>query len=341
MNHCVFRLSLILICSFVAALSTCAAIHIDTVPVGNAGNPNDPSDGDERMPGIQNLGSVPYNYRIGKFEVTNDQFAVFLNAKAASDPLNLFDPSGASEPHAGITRSGASGSFAYAVKPNMGNKPVDIVSWYAAIRFANWLHNGQGDGDTETGAYTILGGTATPSNGSSIIRNAGATWFLPTENEWYKAAYHKNDGVTGNYFAYPTSSDLVPTVAVVSAIGDISNPGTNVANYHNGEGGFLMTVGAAGPGSASPYGTYDQAGNVTEWIEQPLFDSFARRVRGGSWFDASPALLSSSYGGDDPSKRFSHLGFRVAAIVPEPASLVLLLVGTVFIALSFRRPAEA
>ncbi len=73
----------------------------------------------------------------------------------------------------------------------MGDKPVNYVSWYDSIRFANWLNNGQGTGDTETGAYTLLGGTPTPSNGVSITRNAGATWFLPSEDEWYKAAYHQ------------------------------------------------------------------------------------------------------------------------------------------------------
>ena len=92
---------------------------------------------------------------------------------------------------AASAEAASAAAIAYTAKPNMGDKPVNFVSWYDAIRFANWLNNGQGDGDTETGAYTLLGGTPTPSNGSSITRNPGATWFLPSEDEWYKAAYYQ------------------------------------------------------------------------------------------------------------------------------------------------------
>ena len=182
------------------------AITIDTVPVGNAGNANDPLTG--------NLyGGVSYAYRIGTTEVTNAQYAAFLNEKAKSDPLALYSTNMGSDARGGITRSGVSGSYTYAPKTNMGDKPVNYVSWYDSIRFANWLNNGQGAGDTETGAYTLLGGTPTPSNGLSITRNAGATWFLPSENEWYKSAYHQpaaQGGDTDNYWLYPTGSNTDP-----------------------------------------------------------------------------------------------------------------------------------
>ena len=56
----------------------------------------------------------------------------------------------------------------------MGNKPVNYVSWYDSVRFANWLNNGQGSGDTESGAYKLLGNSATPSNGLSVIRDPAA-----------------------------------------------------------------------------------------------------------------------------------------------------------------------
>src|SRR5207245_6756989 len=99
--------------------------------------------------------------------------------------------------------------YSYRVKPNVtnvppnnttytyGDKPVVFVSFFDAIRFANWVNNGAtATSPTETGAYTL-------ANGNTVARNAGAVWFLPTENQWYKAAYHKNDGITGNYWDYP------------------------------------------------------------------------------------------------------------------------------------------
>ena len=141
--------------------------------------------------------------------------------------------------------------------------PVIFVSWYDALRFANWLHNGQGSGDTETGAYTLDGGTLTPSNGLSITRNAGALWFLTSEDEWYKAAYHQNDGVTANYFDYPTGSDTAP-------IAEPPAGGSNSANY---EQVFdVLTVGGAYTASDSSYGTFDQGGNVWEWNESLILD---------------------------------------------------------------------
>jgi formylglycine-generating enzyme required for sulfatase activity len=293
-----------------AILTFAAAAHaltIPTVPVGNPGNADDPA-GDE-------FGAVAYNYRIATTEVTNAQYAEFLNAKAAGDPLGLYNTSmGSSFPEfGGITRSGSSGSYTYDVIPGRGEMPVNYVSWYDAIRFANWLHNGQGAGDTETGAYTLEGGTATPSNGLSITRNPGATWFLTSDDEWYKAAYHKNDGATANYFAYPTSSDTAPTAEAPAG-------GSNSANWDNAVGD-LTEVGAY-TGSASPYGTFDQAGNLWEWTEAVIDDAY-RGLRGSSWGDIFPEyMLSAHQDSNDPTSEELVYGFRVAT-VPEPASGVL------------------
>ena len=100
---------------------------------------------------------MSYAYSIGKYDVTNAQYAEFLNAKAtSSDPYGLWNSYMSSDAEGGINRSG-SGPYTYTVKPGQGNQPVVDVTWYDAIRFANWLNNGQGNGDTETGTYTITG----------------------------------------------------------------------------------------------------------------------------------------------------------------------------------------
>ena len=299
------------------------AVTIPTVPVGNLGNAGDTT----------GYGAVAYAYRIGTTEVTNAQYAEFLNAKAASDPLALYNASMGSNARGGITRSGVSGGFTYAPRANMGNKPVNFVSWYDSIRFANWLNNGQGSGDTETGAYTILGGTATPSNGLSITRNAGATWFLTSEDEWYKAAYHQpaaQGGDGDDYWLYPTTSNTAPTIATANGVGDISNPGANVANYllgadWNALNGNFTTVGSAGPFSESFYDTSDQGGNVSEWNEA-LIDGSFRGFRGGPYYDVSSSLRSSYRNGNNPTLMEGWLGFRVAT-VPEPSTAVLAIVG--------------
>jgi hypothetical protein len=126
-----------------------AAMMIDFVPVGNPGNAPDPTTG---------FGAVADPFQIGKYEVTNAQYAVFLNAVAATDPNGLYASTMGTNARAGITQSGASGSYVYYVKRAMGDKPVNYVSFWDACRFCNWLHNGQPSGPqgattTEDGAY--------------------------------------------------------------------------------------------------------------------------------------------------------------------------------------------
>lgn len=329
-----------------AGVSVAGPVTIDTVQVGNPGNLGEPS-------GISGtiVGAVPYEYRIGRYEVTNEQYTAFLNEKAKMgglifgpdefDPLVLYWPSMGSDARGGITRSGGGtlpDPYVYSAKPNMGDKPVNYVGWYAAIRFANWLHNGQGAGDTETGAYTLgpLNSDGSPITGNSITRNSGAIWFLPSEDEWYKAAYYDPtlSGGTGGYWDYPTRSNASPTVATANSVGEISNPGTNVANYEfgadwNSLNGNLTTVGSAGPLSESYYGTSDQGGNVWEWNEVLSSSGSLRGIRGGSWGDNSSILQASSRFALNPFVVAEGNGFRVATVVPEPSSWALVVTGAV------------
>ncbi len=106
-----------------------------------------------------------------------------------------------------------------------------------------------------------------------FTKNVGARVYLPSEDEWYKAAYYDpTPGAGGgdNYWLYASQSDTVPTVPAASATGDITNPGANVANYFsgadwNGQNGNVTTVGSAGALAESYFGTADMNGNVQEW----------------------------------------------------------------------------
>ncbi|MCP3994743.1 MAG: formylglycine-generating enzyme family protein, partial [bacterium] len=248
-------------------------VTIDTVPVGNLGNADD-THGD-------GYGGVDYAYNIGTYEVTAGQYTEFLNAAAATDTYGLYNTNmWLRTTGCKIERSGSAGSYTYSVAGNRANRPVNYVSWGDAARFANWLHNGQPTGaqelsTTEDGAYRLNGATSQVAL-MAITRETDAMWFIPTENEWYKAAYHKNDGATGNYFDYPTSSDTLP--GYVNDSGNLSgtgNPfvegGTDPGNYatYDGDGGtdgigspYWMTEVGEWENSASPYGTFDQGGNL-------------------------------------------------------------------------------
>ena len=316
----------------VAAMVVCVAspavaeVTFDWVTVGNPGNAEDPlnSPGGPCEPNacIPGIGSVADVYRIAKHEVTNEQYAVFLNAVAGDDTNGLYNASMGSDARGGITQSGSSPNFSYAVKANMGNKPVNYVSFFDAMRFVNWLHNGQPSGaqdgsTTEDGVYAI-------SDGVSEMRAANAQYFIPTENEWYKAAYHQpsaDGGDSDDYWLYPTASNSVPIIATANATGDISNPGANVANYNlgadwNGQDGNVTTVSSAGPLSESFYGTSDQGGNVWEWNETVLSGPF-RVFRGGEYQSFEGGLRSSVRGGHKPTIEDSRVGFRVASPVAQ------------------------
>jgi formylglycine-generating enzyme required for sulfatase activity len=302
-----------------------AQVTIDWVTVGNAGNAADTT----------GYGAVGYNYAIGKYETTIAQYTVFLNAVAKSDPYGLYNPLMGTDPNsAGISRTGSLGNYSYSVIGSSGNRPITYVNWFDAARFTNWLHNGQGSGDTETGAYTLNGATS-----GIITKNAGAQVWIPSENEWYKAAYYdptKNGGA-GGYWLHANRSNTMTSnnIGVAGAANYFAEdfattPG--IATYSETQN-YLTDVGAYGANSASYYGTYDQGGNVWEWNDEVNL-SLERGLRGASWyptFDGANNLASSNRY-MIPEDIFDYsIGFRVAS-VPEPSGLVLtMLIGAGFV----------
>jgi sulfatase modifying factor 1 len=307
------------------------AVSISWIPVGEPGN----------LPAnLAGQGAVAYEYRIGKYEVTNSQYVEFLNAKDAggTNALALYNSNMSSHGSGGIEfNSGAVSGSKYSVKAGRDSNPVTFVTWYDSIRFANWLNNGQGNGDTETGAYTLLGNTPSPSNSINIARNPGATIFLPSDNEWWKAAFY-NPG-TASYSTYPTGSNTQPR-------SDQPPGGTNAANYYFDDGiangfndGYAVTGSTifdsmqnyfsdVGAYSSSPsfYGTFDQGGNAFEWSESvPDLPGDNRVILGGYFHNlfGPPQSETRTYDWFHPitdSFHFSEAGtgFRVASI-PEPS----------------------
>ncbi len=309
-----------------------AKIVIDMVDVGDPGNPaQSPENTNSGPRSGDGLGSVPYRYRIATNPTTLNEYTAFLNAVAATDPYGLFNPSMATNGNiAGIQRNGSPGNYSYEVLGN-GNRPVTYVSWFDAARFANWLHNGQPVGSqtenvTETGAYTLMGATT----GTTITLNPGARFWIPSEDEWYKAAYYdptKNDGA-GGYWLYATRSNslagnnpAVPGSANFRSGSYATTPGNN---FYSASQNYLTEAGAYGPHSQSYYGTNDQTGNVQEWTDE-VANSYSRYVRGGAWHQTDGVNLRSTGRLTQTVSALgenSSLGFRVASI-PEPGVAII------------------
>jgi formylglycine-generating enzyme required for sulfatase activity len=304
----------------VAAATQLRAVTIDLVPVGDPGNV-----ADFRHDPL-GFGAVEYAYRIGTYEVTNGQYREFLNAKATlEDPHGLYNELMA-QPPGGIERTGA-GTLddPWTYLPSGGDstwdsRPVNFVGFWDAARFINWLHNGQADGDTETGAYANLGNEAT------FTRLPEAQFFIPTENEWYKAAYYDPHKPIGpGYWEFPTRGDVKPS--------NDPQPGADLENGSaNYSGPGTMPVGgySAKP-STSAYGTYDQGGNLWEWNETFVVDDFFG-LRGGS-FDNTYGLEASHRDSYPAFFENRIMGFRVAAPIPEPATAYLLVLAAAAYAL--------
>lgn len=319
------RWSLIAIGSLACATAN-ASVFMPTVAVDNPGNLNEWSGGTVPV----YVGAVTYVYEIATHEVTAGQYTEFLNAVAATDTYGLYSTRMTLfSAGANIERTGSSLNYTYSVASDWASRPVNFVSWGDAARFANWMHNGQLTGlqdlnTTEAGSY-FLDGVVDRLGLMDVFRTPDATWVIPTESEWYKAAYHKNDGATRSYFAYPTSSDSEPS--------NILDGGGNNATFRSNTGGATIggphhrTEVGAHANSPSPYGTFDQGGNVWEFNEA-IVPSLGRGLRGGS-FNSGDYFLESSFrviSDDVVVDEYSDVGFRLA-LVPEPATVALLIVG--------------
>ena len=132
------------VCLMGFAAPAAHAVTIDWVTVGDPGNAADTT----------TYGAVADAFQIMKFEFTNAQYTDFLNAvdPSGTNPNGVYNTNMGSNARGGISfTTGVASGSKYAVKTNMGDKPVNYVSWFDAARVANWLQNGQGSGSTETG----------------------------------------------------------------------------------------------------------------------------------------------------------------------------------------------
>jgi formylglycine-generating enzyme required for sulfatase activity len=276
---------------------------IDFVSVGNPGNSANPLTG---------YGSVSYEFRMGKYVISLDQVLA-----ATANGLE------------GVPAGGWTS----------GQQPVGSLSWYQAAAFVNWLNTSKGftqaynlswDGSAYRMSLWQAGDSGYDAN--NAFRNSLAHYFLPSENEWHKAAFGKADG--SGYWLYATASDVVP-------VGVASGTAANTVVVNNLWEQTPASVEESG--GLSDYGTMGQTGNTFQWLESAADganDSPTEERSTGSvgyWYDISntgsywyrgPEIVSSTdkWSTAPDNIAYPYMSFRVAS-VPEPSTYALLLLG--------------
>jgi hypothetical protein len=198
---------------------------IEFVTIGNPGNAADTT-GDPNP-----AGKVDYVYRIGKFEISEQM----------------------------IDKANASGGLGITKDTRGPNKPATSISWNEAARFVNWLNVSRGsvraykfdiqpgevgyDANANIELWTSSDVGYNPNN---LYRNSLARYFLPSVDEWYKAAYY--DPSLGVYYDYPTGSDTPPT-----AVASGTAAGTAVYDQA-GPADIMLAGGLSAYGTMAPGG---------------------------------------------------------------------------------------
>ncbi|MCA9264391.1 MAG: SUMF1/EgtB/PvdO family nonheme iron enzyme [Planctomycetales bacterium] len=281
--------------------------EIEFLTIGNPGNPSDTTGNPDTA------GSVDYVYRIGKFEISRE-IVDKANAEGGLG-IDLHDMS--------FVDGGARSQM-----------PATGVSWYEALRFINWLNTSQGfpaaykfstqPGDPDYDANVGFEEWSEGESGfdpANRYRNSGARFYLPTSDEWYKAAFYDPaaNGGEGGYWDYPTRSNKAP-----EPVSSGNAPGTAVFLQRVEQGPADITQ----AGGAGLYGAIGLAGNANEWQETPFRffdDEDALRVaRGGNWREGAHSFSVNFFPGRFPETGMNDQGFRVASI-PEPSTLSLML----------------
>lgn len=261
-------------------------------------------------------------------KVVTRRYLDFLNTMATSEDINhlhknLYQDENLIHDIVSCVKAD-DGKYVYSFKEgsDVASLPSHLqVSWASAARFSNWKYNTETvknprhysqDELTEKGLFTIADGLKDITGDADVVPtdyakvSPNAKYFLPTENQWHKAAYYKRNKtgirLNADYYIYPTSKDIAPANHIVEKSGssvsssgiarintwnmDPLNSGSdalrtdnadNLANYYiddaledqkfaTGDKKPHLTPVGFFSKTQSPYGLFDMAGNVSQWL---------------------------------------------------------------------------
>lgn len=255
---------------------------------------------------------MDYDYQIMVTDVTNEQYALFLNEAAADQTIsigdvevkeseNVFSVYGVYGPYPGDPFDGyeheekiesgnkllymfddpvarielKSGDFSSI--PEYANHPATMVTWFGARAYCEYYG-----------------------------------WRLPSELEWEKAARGTELNENGHGLAFPWGAEIERNQAnfyssfdlFEKIYGKLGNT-TPVGLYNGGTYDGYETE-----DQASPYGLYDMAGNVWQWTGDDYPNQHYRYMRGGSFYSYEVDLRVWKRDSAGPTYFAPDVGFR-------------------------------
>ena len=217
-------------------------------------------------------------FYMDKYEVTNAQYAAFLNAKGKHTEsgktwLNIGAARARIEYVAGV----------YRAKGGYENHPVTYVSWHGAVAYSKWKGK-----------------------------------RLPTEAEWEKAARGNLSGLTYPWGNSVDSSkaNYNNRIKDTTAVGKYTANGYGLYDMAGNVWEWCLDEYNSGFYALSPSQNPLSGANSIRWILDNYTGVNSSRVlRGGSWLDSAQVVRVATRSNGTPTRTYSYLGFRCARAV--------------------------
>lgn len=297
---------------------------------------------------VEGRGSVDYVYRMSTLEVSSGQWLEFLNTfSGTATPPRLFDNGNPVFWGGGVdgNYNGPGRQFIlHPSLPNAAQLPVGGISYHMGMLYSNWLHNGKSSNPESLirGAYDTLlvPDVLEPPQSLYPTHMPGAMFWMPTLDEWIKAAHFDPNRYGENqagWWTYRNKSEA-PGVAGPPGVGTTSagweDPNDPLA------GAWHIPLGAY-PNVVSPWGLLDTSGGASEWTEEiagyaPTDERWALGPPagfGGVHFGQFERIYS---GFPENVTGSPYAGLRIVSAVPSPTILSVAWASLLYVAR--RRP---
>jgi formylglycine-generating enzyme required for sulfatase activity len=245
----------------------------DWVTIGDVGNAAwEPDLSFSQVP--RPAGRVDYAFRIARTETSSEQWFPFYRMLWDNDRsmLRRLNPAAQIPGLGGIGQDLDIFGAPIDIFLRPGQERVAVgVTFATAMAYANWMHNGRTSDPSSilTGAYDIR--TYIDRQGLEPIpeRSADARYWLPSLDEWTKAAYYdptkaNADGTLGGYWTFTNQSDTLPVPGLPGEPGAQTSAGLGEDDL-----GTLWRSLNLGdyPDQMSYYGLLDLSGGAAEYID--------------------------------------------------------------------------